>query len=212
MTTADSTHYRYTSVGGSNTHVVLEFPSIKKYLYMGSLVTISYQVHRDKTPVFNCGSPLIDGFAIGNKYVAGSMVTTMYSQDELSNFIDEYGKYYNGRDGILSRSAAVDARSYDGESHKPIHTMMSDDLTSFNIHIIFANEYNGETRQINIYGANFLNNGRVMSIDDLVTETTYQYVARDIKEQHDHGSSIEGLRYFNSASTGTKLLKSLGKL
>jgi hypothetical protein len=79
--------YAHTAVGGSDTHVVLEFPSLgatNNFLYMGSLVTVSYSVHRDKTPVYNCGSPLVDGFAIGNKYVAGSMITTMFNEDELA--------------------------------------------------------------------------------------------------------------------------------
>ena len=206
--------YTSIAVGGSNTHVVLEFPALaglNNYLYMGSLVTISYSVHRDKVPVFNCGSPLVDGFSIGNKFVAGSMVTTMFQDDELALFMEQYTKHFTGVVNRQQLSQQITERSF-STTNKPVHTFMSDDLTSFNIHIIFASEYEEAIRKLIVYDATFITSGRVMSIEDLVTETTFQYVARDIKEQYTSEEIIQSLPTSSNVQTGTKLLKSLGKL
>ncbi len=57
----------------------------------------------------------------------------------------------------------------------------SDQLMPFDVTIHFANEY-GQRAQIDIYGVEILNNGMSISIDDVVTEHTYTFVARSIKE------------------------------
>ena len=71
----------YGSYGGSSTHVYVDFHLLDSNdriisvpIYMGSVITLSYSVYRSKQSVFNCGTNTIDGFAIGNKYVAGTLI------------------------------------------------------------------------------------------------------------------------------------------
>ncbi|MDB4533401.1 hypothetical protein N9242_00915 [Vicingaceae bacterium] len=146
--------------------------------------------------MFNCGSHLIDGFSIGNKYVAGSLITVMYEEDEFASFleqidIDESTTQFQNAIGI-----------------KEFHSYMKDDLIPFNIHCLFTNEYSGKTREIVVYDATFLNNGQVMSIDDIITESTLQYVARDISEQHSVGE-VNTNNPYSRPKTASSIVSSL---
>jgi len=189
------------TVSGANTHIILEFanqlntnkqqgggkPKPPPFLYMGSAITFSYSVYRDKTPVFNCGSSIANGFAIGNKYVAGSLVTTMYEQDEFADLIA-----YAEKQAIITKNTKQLLSPYKNITGlKEYHTVMKDDLFSFNIHVIFTSEYHGDIRRIIVYNATFINNSQVMSIHDLITETTISYVAVDVREQHSLDSTTE---------------------
>jgi hypothetical protein len=185
-------------VGGSSTHIVLEFPNERKFLYMGSVVSLSYSVYRDKTPVFALGQNTIRGFGIGNKYVAGSMVLNMFLDDEIATFINEV---IGEREELL----LPDGFNKD-QSYKETHTYMRDDITSFNIHAIFSSEYHGDATKITIYDANFVNNGQVMSVDDIVTESTASFVAKDVREQHRIGDIITPVAPTNYTPTGSQIV------
>ena len=53
---------------------------------------------------------------------------------------------------------------------------MADEIPALDLTINFANEY-GRTSTMRIYGVKLINEGQVMSINDLYTENTYQFVA-----------------------------------
>lgn len=203
MTKEAVSESRFDSVGGSSTHVVLEFPGIG-YLYMGSVVTISYSVYREKTPVFNLGNTNVDGFAIGKKYVAGSMVSSMFLKDELADFIERHSDIEALKNSDYSDFLKKELSG--GGNLKEVHNYMRDDLTSFNVHLIFTSEYSSEARRIIIYGANFINNGQVSSINDIVTESTASFVAKDVKEQHDISSEISSKIFKSPIITASQLL------
>jgi len=193
------------SVGGVGTHILLEFPQEDDHkarlLHLGSALSLSYSVYREKSPVFNCGSHLIDGFSIANKYVAGSLITTMNTEDEFANYLNFIETRGNESSLTQEYQNAIGIKEY--------HTYMRDDLISFNIHAIFTSEYTNKIKRIVIYDATFLNNGQVMSVDDLITENTHQYIARDISEQEDIGASTYGVSYQNLESASSILEKSL---
>ena len=181
--------YTRTAVGGSDIQVILEFPTLivdgaPAILNMGSVVTVSYSVYRTKTPVFSLGQPLINGLGLGNKYVAGSLIGIMFDIEEISNFINEY--VASNEDSISSDENLTGTIEITTSTYKEIHTVMKDDLTSFNIHCLMDDEYYGadRARRVIIYDAQFVTSGQVMSIDDIVTEYTTSFIARDIREQH----------------------------
>lgn len=191
------------SVGGSSTHIVLEFPDAG-FIYMGSIVSLSYSVYRDKAPVFNCGNTTINGFAIGKKYVAGSIVNIMFTVDEVATFIKEYAL----QEALKNTDIYDFARKQlADQSLKELHTFMKDDLTPFNIHCIFTSEYHDEVKRVIIYGANFINNGQVMSIDDIITESTVSFVAKDIREQHGLSEEIQTIRPKPHAHSGSDIVR-----
>jgi len=193
------------SVGGVGTHILLEFPQENEYkallLHLGSALSLSYSVYREKTPVFNSGSHLIDGFSIANKYVAGSLITTMSTEDEFSNYLKLIDDIETESSLTQQYKNAVGIKEY--------HTYMRDDLLSFNIHVVFTSEYTGKAKRIVIYDATFLNSGQVMSVDDLITENTLQYIARDISEQGEIGATTYSVEHGNLKSASSVLEESL---
>ena len=226
------------TVNGSNTYVALEFPDATKcgrpyLLLMGSVVTISYSTYRDKAPVFNVGDSVTDGFAIGNKYVAGSLICISYKEDEIVTFLDKFKSQYrndefrnikdvyaNINGEVLPTNAIIpDTHGKDtaGNIHgsstpvmdpiKSVHHMMRDDLIDFNIHLISTSELSSSIRRTVIHGATFLNNGMVLSVNDLVTESTASFVAKEIQEvtPGKEEEFVHSHQAFNSVITGSQI-------
>ncbi len=200
--------YKHTAVGGSDIQVILEFPSITingspGMLHLTSAISVSYSVYRAKTNVYNIGQPLLAGLALGKKYVAGSIITVSWDIDEISEFVNEYieskeniektDDFGRVTEQFADQELNVKGRSL--QSYKQLHTVMRDDLTSFNMMFVMDDEYYGaeRVRCIKVYDCQFINNGQVMSINDIVTENTLSFIARDIREQHAFNKGIVSL-------------------
>jgi hypothetical protein len=67
--------------------------------------------------------------------------------------------------------------------------LMLDDILSCDIIVLYASEYQDKMIKEVITGATFINNGQVMSVNDMITETTISYIAQDVL-QHDRLDSI----------------------
>lgn len=126
-------------------------------LTLGELQTISYSSHRENSPVRIVGHTSPVGFVRGPRTIAGSMIFTQfhtYSFYRLNLF----------RDAVLRKGLY------------PIADM----LPPFDVVITFANEY-GVFSAMKIYGITIVDEGGVMSVENLVTEATYTYMARSIQ-------------------------------
>lgn len=140
------------------------------------------------------GENVIDGFQINKKYVAGTMVNALLGKDEIAEFINQYSKF--AKDSGLNKYqdlATYSAYKAKTESQqiKKFHTFMKDDLTSFNVDVLFTQEYTDDVSRITLYGCNFINNGQVMSVHDMISEYTMSFVARDMRELHDLSDQVQ---------------------
>lgn len=124
---------------------------------LGSLQTLSYSIHNQKTPVRNLGNINAKDWVHGPRTIAGSLVFAVFNKHWMQ---DIYASIYT-----------------DFEMKNPKFIM--DELPPFNITISFANEYGYDSR-LAIYGVRIVNEGQVMSSNDIYIENTYQYVALDI--------------------------------
>lgn len=197
-------NFTYESLGGSSTHVLINFHLINEAgdivdipVYFGTVITVSYSVYRNKASVFNMGNNLIDGFAIGNKYVAGSIIKGVFNDDDFNGLLN------NIKDGLLSVPVDKVASS---SNKKVIHSLMKDDLLSCDINIIYTNEYSGHAKSEVIYDATFINNGQVASINDIITETTLSYVGRSVKTMESSDTPLGGISNTGTTKTATDLL------
>lgn len=128
---------------------------------LGSLSTISIQTHREKFEVRALGKSYATGITRGPRTIAGSMIFTMFDEHAFSVLM----RYMGNKESIW---------------HDPeISTLLPDQLPPIDLTIAFANEY-GSISQQNIYGVEFINDGQVMSIEDLVMENTMNFMARDV--------------------------------
>lgn len=165
-------------------------------LTLATLQTLSIQTHREKEAVRALGTSYVKGYCRGPRTIAGSMVFTVFDQHALT---------------ALIRSMSGNARQY-GELDAEISTLLADQLPPIDLTIVFANEY-GALSQMNIYGVEFVNDGMTLSIEDLLTEEVFQFVARDADIMTSHGnirlSRLQRGMHFNEDGTQDETATSL---
>lgn len=197
----------YNSVGGTDTYLLMQIDYDKKvvdtanntvrnepasmYIWLGTVISLSYSVYRNKKAVHTLGHKVISGFASGPRYVAGTIIKTMFLEDDLilglqklREELKDSGRYTDklatlNMVGILNMAATPQSHS----------NLMLDDIFSCNIIVLYMSEYQGDMIKEVITGATFINNGQVMSINDMITETTISYIAQDVL-QHDRLDSV----------------------
>lgn len=126
---------------------------------LGELQTISYSIHRENSPVRTLGHTNVRGFVKGSRTIAGSLIFTVFNEYvfyRISHF-----------KSLLSRQNGFFAP-------------LADMLPPFDIVISFFNEY-GQSAKMKIFGVTIVDEGQTVSIEDLITEQTYTYMARGIQ-------------------------------
>jgi hypothetical protein len=155
----------YNTFSGTDISAFILLPNEDTPLHLGELQTISYSIHRENKPVRTLGRVNPLGWVRGPRTIAGSMIFTVFDSyafyriKQYQNLI--YGTY--GQYGLAT---------------DPMYPL-ADMLPPFDIVVTFANEY-GKFARMKIFGATIVDEGGTMSIDDLVTEQTYTYMARGI--------------------------------
>jgi peptidoglycan hydrolase-like protein with peptidoglycan-binding domain len=97
----------------------------------------------------------VGGFTRGTRIYAGTMVFTLINQHWVNNLLEQAPWLKNyGR-------------------------LKADELPLFDLMIVCANEY-GASVQMFIYGVDITDEGQVLSIEDIFTENTFSFVARDL--------------------------------
>ncbi len=129
---------------------------------LANLQTLSIQTHREKYPVRSMGTSYVKGYTRGPRTIAGSMIFTVFNEHALASLI---------------RAMSSKGSIY-GEDNQ-ISTLIADQLPPIDLTIVFANEY-GSLSQMGIYGVEFVNDGMTLSIEDLLTESVVNFVARDV--------------------------------
>ena len=128
---------------------------MSKVLVEASTLTVS--IHREKAPVRACGYINPKGFARGRRTIAGTMILTQFSIDVLFRFLQ----------AVLPQDFSSDS-TY----------VKVDQLPPFNVTILFADEY-GNASYRRLLGLEFVTDGTVYSIQDLLTEQTLSTMASD---------------------------------
>jgi hypothetical protein len=160
ITSATSKYLKtYTSYSGHDMVVIFEIPLVGgSYItkVIGMCQTISYSIHNEKFPVRVLGDMNLKSYVFGNRTVAGSMVLTVFDKHWSNDMVEQY-------------LAATGASGH----------VLDDELPPINITISMSNEY-GDTSRLAIYGVSFVNEGQVMSVNDVYTENTYEFFAKDV--------------------------------
>lgn len=159
---------------------------LKEKVYtLGSLQTLSVSTHQDKKPVRVIGSVNALDYVMGQRTIAGSLVFAVFDQ----HFATEMFK---------------DLEEATGKTF-----FLPDELPALDFTVTFANEYGRQSRMA-IYGVRIINEGQVMSINDLYTENTYQFVATAMEPlkkgiQVGSSSSANKTPYINSSQEGVEV-------
>jgi len=195
--TQDMEKGAYVSFGGSDIIAVVG----NKML--GTLQAISWSVQREKGPIYTMrqsADPL--AFARGKRAIAGSLVfITIDRQAFLNDIPAESRKFWANttdwratdpgegavtldqlfEDGVND----VDYSPYDADnstfSRKNVEAWYGDQILPFDVNMIAANEYGQSMKKV-IVGLEILNEGGGVSVDDLVMEEQYTYIARSMTQ------------------------------
>jgi hypothetical protein len=128
-------------------------------LVLGELQTLSYSIHRENSPVRTLGHVNPRGFIKGGRTIAGSLIFTVFNEYVFYR-ISQYQDYLAKKNGFFAP--------------------LADMLPPFDIVVSFFNEY-GQGSKMKIFGVTIVDEGQTISIDDLITEQTYTYMARGIQ-------------------------------
>jgi hypothetical protein len=120
---------------------------------IGEIQTISYSIHRENTPIRTLGHSNVRGFIKGSRTIAGSLIFTVFNEYAFYR-IKQYREY--------------------------LFAPLADMLPPFDIVLTFFNEY-GNAAKMKLFGITIVDEGQTMSIDDLITEQTYTFMARGIQ-------------------------------
>lgn len=173
---------------------------------LGAIQTLTYSVYDEKTPIRSIGFKNPMGMARGNRTIAGSLIF-----GQLFNHVfDDAGQVRRARvvedsGGILSYSAgSITYLDWEDESDTAYREQLVNrrhqydftwdsggfgerlkisEVPPFDIILLFVNEM-GNVGKMIIYGIEIVHESGVLSIDDIYTEVTYQYIARDIEIFH----------------------------
>lgn len=163
-----SKSYTYTneSFSGCDMVATILIPSLGNTPYaIGELQTISYSIHMDRQPVRSIGDINVKDYVMGPRTIAGSLVFAVFNKHFANRILKD-----------VSNSVSSG------------YAFLIDEIPPFNIVISAANEYGVRSKMV-IYGVRLVNEGQVMSINDIYTENTYQFVATDVEYLNTDDSS-----------------------
>jgi hypothetical protein len=126
--------------------------------------------------------PSINAEANEVYFTLGSLQTLSVSTHQDKRPVRSIGNI-NAKDYVMGQRTiagslvfAVFDRHFADKIMKQLGITMADEIPALDLTINFANEY-GRRSRMAIYGVKLINEGQVMSINDLYTENTYQFVA-----------------------------------
>ena len=152
----------------------ISIPGQMPYVF-GDISTLSVSTHSESFPVRICGRRNPIGFTKGARTIAGSIIFSV---------LDIYPWYRMAREMWSSSTKSA----WDGTSAGDYP--LADSLPPFDITVTFANEYESPNSAspsgavMRIYGVILIDDGMTLSIDDLVTENTFSFMAAGMAPLH----------------------------
>jgi hypothetical protein len=148
----------YSSFSGADIVCTVAVPGVTAPVTFGTLRSVSYSIVRDKRAVRILGTANPIGWSMSSRLIAGTLIFTSF---------DRYV--------WLPVYASADEQA----QLTPKDVVLADTLPPFDITISALNEYGQMSRMV-IRGARIVDEGGVMSVDDMYIEQTHTYVALDV--------------------------------
>ena len=150
----------YRTFSGHDMVVTVQLPissksSITKII--GAFQTVTYSISNAKAPVRVLGDMNPKRFVFGPRMIAGSMVLIVFDRHWMRELFDTYVKIKSSTERYF----------------------LMDELPGMNITISCVNEY-GHNAKLALYDVTIVNEGQIMSINDIYTENTYEFFALNV--------------------------------
>jgi hypothetical protein len=175
---------------------------------IGELQAISFSVTREKAPIYTMGSAEMRSVSRGKRGIAGTMIFVIFDRSPLisglsdlqfqSDTDDVWPEYtldqatsqslginlhgnttstIGGAPSATQQESEITTVASDQQAARPWYV---DQIPAFDVVLAAANEY-GALAVMHILGCEILNQGYGVSIDDVVSEEQYTYIARAVK-------------------------------
>ena len=175
----NQTNRTFNSFSGADITAVFAGQSI------GTIQAVSYSIQREKAAVYTMGSANPRAFSRGKRMIAGSLIFILFDANPvISHFTgakflaDTEEMSFEQRFGNgLNPDAATDEEGF--ESHELATPTYVDQIPPFDIVISAVNEY-GARASMTITGVELMNENSGFSIDDIVVEQQYTFIATAI--------------------------------
>jgi hypothetical protein len=128
-------------------------------IVLGNVATFSYSIFREKVPVRVLGRSHPKGFTAGGRTIAGSIIFVVFDRSPLHELLKLF--------------------KYTRNPQERYSNPVSDQMPAIDLFLSFGNEY-GHTSILKLYGIEIVQENQVHSINDIYSENTMQYIARDI--------------------------------
>lgn len=126
----------------------------RSFRVFGDLQTITVSSHRGVSPVRCLGEHWVREYTRGSRTIGGTLIFSVLNSDTLQ--------------GLLRLGTK--------ETYTP-YTTIADQIPPFNVTIVGVNEL-GQAAALGLLDVVLVNNGITLSIDDILTEQSYTYVAK----------------------------------
>ena len=177
---------------------------------IAELQAISYSVTREKAPIYTMGSADPRSFSRGKRGIAGTLIFIVFDRHALLGAFGAYADegqqlfFLSDKDdlrpeatdvsitGLGVTTAGDSANSADAtlafqeqnltavdSDQIPAAPWYVDQIPPIDVTLAAANEY-GSLAVMRIYGIEFMNEGYGVSIDDIVSEQQFTYIARTL--------------------------------
>lgn len=175
---------------------------------IAELQAISYSISREKAPIYTMGSADPRSYSRGKRGIAGTLIFIIFDRHPLLSAFGAYQPEANQRMLFLSdiddvrpeadvtkdissvglanpeqAAASVQVAETNITAVNSDQVLAApwfvDQIPPFDVTLAAANEY-GALAVMRIFGIELLNEGYGVSIDDMVSETQYTYVARTL--------------------------------
>ncbi len=139
----------------------------QKAIHLDNISTVSISVHEAKAPVRRLGHMAPVGYTRGIRTIAGSLVFTIVGSEHPLEY--------------LRRTDSKRVRYYSEDPNNSRKNPVK--LSPFNLMLLYKTELpHSVGSKLVLKGVEFLNEGLVTSVNDLISEIVLQFVALDIDE------------------------------
>ena len=145
---------------------------------IGDIQTLSYSIHREKTPVRTIGRTSPPAYTAGTRTIAGSLIFATFNTRALQElYSNQQTSSVLGLGNNALTSANIDGKQEllsDAKILRP-----TDTIPAFDILLYFSSEA-GNDSVMSLLRVDIMDEGQTFSIQDIFTEHTMQFVASEI--------------------------------
>ncbi len=146
---------------------------------LGEIQTLSYSIHREKTPIRTIGRTSPPGYTAGTRTIAGSLIFATFNARALTELYSPPKSTANteGLGNSVLTTGNIDGRQELLSDAKLVRS--SDTIPPFDILLYFSSE-TGNDSVMSLHRVDIMDEGQTFSIQDIYTEHTMQFVAAEV--------------------------------